>query len=306
MLRPVSSERWDFRTAAHLLNRAGFGGPPAEIERLAALGPERAVSRLVDYESSPEGAAAPDWAKPDPGRGERFMAMRQATPEERRQMQKEEQKNQRERMVELIGWWLQRMASGNRPLQEKMTLFWHGHFATSVVKVRDAYLMWRQNEVFRRLATGNWLEMLLYVANDPAMLIWLDQAQSRKEHPNENFAREVMELFTLGEGHYTERDVTEAARALTGWSYDRMKQSFVARPLWHDAGAKTIFGRTGNFNGHDFLEMLVAHPQAARFITAKLWDFSPGEPPRRNWSRRWPRRSATRATISSRCCGPCS
>ena len=110
------------------------------------------------------------------------------------------------------------------------------------------------------------------------MLIWLDQAQSRKEHPNENFAREVMELFTLGEGHYTERDVTEAARALTGWSYDRQKQSFVARPPWHDAGAKTIFGRTGNFNGHDFLELLAAHPQSARFITARLWSFFAGEP----------------------------
>ena len=130
------------------------------------------------------------------------------------------------------------MASGARPLQEKMTLFWHGHFATSAVKVRDAYLMWRQNDLFRRLATGNWLEMLVAVAKDPAMLIWLDQAQSRKEHPNENFAREVMELFTLGEGHYTERDVTEAARALTGWSYDRMTQSFVARPLWHDRGSQ--------------------------------------------------------------------
>jgi uncharacterized protein (DUF1800 family) len=264
--------------AAHLLNRAGFGGPPGEIERLVVLGPVRAVSQLVDYENSPTGAPDPDWVKPDPGRAERRMAMRQASPEERRQIQKEEQKNQRERMVGLIGWWLQRMVSGNRPLQEKMTLFWHGHFATSAVKVRDAYLMWRQNEVFRRLATSNWLEMLLYVATDPAMLIWLDQAQSRKEHPNENFAREAMELFTLGEGHYTEQDVTEAARALTGWSYDRRKQSFVPRPLWHDAGAKTIFGRTGNFNGHDFLEMLVAHRQAARFITAKLWSFFAGEP----------------------------
>ncbi len=278
MLSPVSSERWDFSTAAHLLNRAGFGGPPVEIERLALLGPARAVSRLVDYESIPQAATDLEWAKPDPGRAERLMAARQASPEQRKQMQREEQKNQRERMVELIGWWLQRMASGSRPLQEKMALFWHGHFATSAVKVRDAYLMWRQNEVFRRLATGNWLEMLLYVATDPAMLIWLDQAQSRKEHPNENFAREVMELFTLGEGHYTERDVTEAARALTGWSYDRKKQSFVARPFWHDEGAKTIFGRTGNFNGHDFLEMLAAHPQSARFITAKLWSFFAGEP----------------------------
>jgi uncharacterized protein (DUF1800 family) len=279
MLRQLPNEKWTFATAAHLLNRAGFGGPPEEIERLVDLGPERAVSHFVDYGGLPEAAPDPAWAKPDPERAERLRAARQASPEERRMVQQAEQKNQRGRLIELRAWWLQRMAVGARPLQEKMTLFWHGHFATSAVKVRDAYLMWRQNDLFRRLGTGNWLQLLIGVAKDPAMLVWLDQAQSRKAHTNENFAREVMELFTLGEGHYTERDVTEAARALTGWSYDRMTQSFVARPLWHDRGAKTIFGRTGNFNGENFLEMLVAQPQAARFITGKLWSFFAGEPP---------------------------
>ena len=126
-------------------------------------------------------------------------------------LQQELQRTQRQRMLDLKQWWLERMATGPRPFQEKMTLFWHGHFATSMDKVRDAYYMWRQNELFRRLGTGNWLELLTATAKDPAMLVWLDQAQSRKEHPNENFAREVMELFTLGEGHYTEKDVTEAA-----------------------------------------------------------------------------------------------
>jgi uncharacterized protein (DUF1800 family) len=279
MLRSLPNERWNFATAAHLLNRAGFGGPPAEIERLVALGPAGAVAHLVDGEGLPEATPDPAWAKPDPERAERLRAARQASPEERRKIQQAEQKNQRERLIELRAWWLQRMAGGTRPLQEKMTLFWHGHFATSAVKVRDAYLMWRQNDVFRRLGLGNWQQLLLEVAKDPAMLIWLDLAQSRKQHPNENFAREVMELFTLGEGHYTERDVTEAARALTGWSYDRMTQSFIVRPMWHDGGAKTIFGRTGNFNGEDFIEMLVAQPQAAWFITGKLWSFFAGQPP---------------------------
>jgi uncharacterized protein (DUF1800 family) len=139
--------------------------------------------------------------------------------------------------------------------------------------------MWRQNALFRRLGTGHWPQMLIAVAKDPAMLVWLDQAQSRKEHPNENFAREVMELFALGEGHYTERDITEAARALTGWSYDRATQDFVERPLWHDRGSKTIFGETGYFDGEDFLTMVAAQPQAARFITAKLWNFFAGESP---------------------------
>ena len=279
MLNPLSPERWDFTTAAHLLNRAGFGGPPAEIEKLVEQGPARAVGQLVEYDKVADHTADPEWAKPDPGRAERLRAARQASAEERRKLQQMEQRSQRERILELRAWWLQRMASGTRPLQEKMTLFWHGHFATSAEKVRDAYLMWRQNEVFRRLATGDWYELLLYVSKDPAMLIWLDQAQSRKQHPNENFAREVMELFTLGEGNYSEKDITEAARALTGWSYDRFNQSFVDRPMLHDRGQKTIFGRTGDFNGEDFLKMLVAHPQSARFITAKLWVFFAGETP---------------------------
>jgi uncharacterized protein (DUF1800 family) len=181
--------------------------------------------------------------------------------------------------MELKHWWLQRMARGSRPFQEKMTLFWHGHFATSTEKVREAYYMWRQNELFRRLAVGNWLEMLVEAGKDPAMLIWLDQAQSRKEHPNENFAREVMELFALGEGHYTEKDITEAARAFTGWSLDRNTQRFIYRPFAHDAGEKTVLGKTGNLDGEDVLEQIVAQPQAAKFITGKIWNFFTAEIP---------------------------
>ena len=279
MLKPLPSTRWDFTTAAHLLNRAGFGGTPAEIEKLVALSPEQAVSHFVDYEKIPDNTHDPDWAKPDPDRVERFMAARKAPEEERKKMQRQEQQSQRQHVLELKRWWLERMASGPRPLQEKMVLFWHGHFATSMEKVRDAYLMWRQNELFRRLAMGNWLEMLIDVGKDPAMLVWLDQAQSRKEHPNENFAREVMELFALGEGHYTEKDITEAARALTGWSYERRTQKFIERPNAHDRGEKFIFGRRGNFNGEDFLKMVVDHPQSGRFITAKLWNFFAGEVP---------------------------
>ncbi len=279
MLRPLSSERWNFTTAAHLLNRAGFGGPPAEVEKLAAMKPAEAVAHFMDYETVSVSLAGPDWAKPDPEKVQKFREARNASPEERQKIIRELQRNQREEMMELRNWWLQRMVSGPRPLQEKLTVFWHGHFATSIEKVRDPYLMWRQNDLFRRNAMGNWLTMLTEVAKDPAMLIWLDQAQSRKEHPNENFAREVMELFALGEGHYTEKDITEAARALTGWSFDRADQEFIDRPFAHDRGEKTIFGRTGYFNGRDFLEMVVAQPQAAPFITGKLWTFFSGEPP---------------------------
>ncbi len=254
MLKPLATENWNYATAAHLLNRAGFGGTPAEISQLAALGPGRAVSHLVDFEGIAETTPAPAWAQPDPGRADRLRAARMASPEERRQIQREEQKMQRERLIGLRGWWLQLMATGPRPFQEKLTLFWHGHFATSAEKVRDAYLMWRQNALFRRMGTGNWSKMLIAVAKDPAMLIWLDQALSRKQHPNENFSREVMELFTLGQGNYTEKDVTEAARALTGWSYDRRAQDFVERAGWHDRGDQDDFRTDGLFRRGGFSE----------------------------------------------------
>ena len=280
MLKPLSADKWNFAAAAHLLNRAGFGGPPAAVDRLVELGPQQAVSLFVDYENLPNEWPNPAWARPDPDRVAKLMgARRGGNEEERRKLQQKENQMQREHMTELRGWWLQRMTKGPRPLQEKMALFWHGHFATSVEKVREPYFMWRQNELFRRLATGNWLQMLVEVAKDPAILIWLDQAQSRKEHPNENFAREVMELFTLGEGHYTEKDITEAARALTGWSLDRLAEKFIDRPMLHDNGVKTVLGKTGNLAGEDVLAQIFAQPQAARFITAKLWNFFAGQPP---------------------------
>jgi uncharacterized protein (DUF1800 family) len=280
MLKELSSNRWNYTAAAHLLNRAGFGGTPDAIQQLADLGRDGAVDTLVNYESIPDPTPNPEWAKPDPDRARQLQTVyRTGTPEEKRQLQQEMQRTQRQRIMGLRGWWMQRMATTPRPLQEKMALFWHGHFATSFEKVRDAYYMWRQNDIFRRLATGNWTMLLLEVGKDPAMLVWLDQAQSRREHPNENFAREVMELFALGEGHYTEHDITEAARALTGWSLDRQTQSYVYRPFFHDYTAKTIFGQTGNFDGDDFIGMLVAQPQAAKFITAKVWNYFAGDLP---------------------------
>lgn len=280
MLKPLPKERWNFETAAHLLNRGGFGGPPQEIQKLADLGPDAAVSLLLDYEKIPDPTADPVWARPDPDRMTRLRSIQQhGTPEEKKQAQQEENRLVQQRMLELRGWWLQRMARGPRPLQEKMVLFWHGHFATSVEKVREPYYMWRQNELFRRLATGSWQELLLEAGKDPAMLIWLDQAQSQKSHPNENFAREVMELFALGEGHYTEHDITEGARALTGWSLDRIDQKYIYRPFFHDNGEKTIFGQIGNFTGEDFIAQIVAQPQAAKFITAKIWNYFAGQMP---------------------------
>ncbi len=280
MLKQLSSDRWNYETAAHLLNRAGFGGPPLEIQKLADLKHDGAIAALLDYEVIPDYTPNPDWARPDPERMARLRDINQhGTPEEKKAAQQADNKQQNLWMIELRGWWLQRMARGPRPLQEKMVLFWHGHFATSTDKVREAYYMWRQNELFRRLATGNWEQLLAESGKDPAMLIWLDQAQSNKQHPNENFAREVMELFSLGEGHYTEHDITEGARALTGWSLDRLNQKYVYRPLLHDNGEKTFLGRTGNLYGDDVIAQIVAQPQAARFITAKLWNYFTGQYP---------------------------
>ena len=174
MLNAFSAAKWNFKTAAHLLNRAGFGGTPPDVQKLQKLGPEAAVDSLVDYEKIPDTSEPPDWAKPDGERMTRFKEardfrekMRSATPEERtaleakaKQVRQMFQKNQRQHVVELRDWWLSRMAKGPRPLQEKLTLFWHGHFATSMQKVKDAYLMYLQNETFRQHASGNWLEML--------------------------------------------------------------------------------------------------------------------------------------------------
>lgn len=280
MLEPIASGQWDNVKAAHLLNRAGFGGPPAAIQKLADLGPSDALSSLLDYEKILDATTAPDWAKPDPDAAREFrQAIKNATPEEKKKLQREKNQQEQREMLDLRGWWLQRMATGPRPMQEKLTLFWHGHFATSVQKVRNPYYMWRQNELFRRLATGNWLQLLTEAGKDPAMLVWLDQAQSRKSHANENYAREVMELFSLGEGHYTEKDVTEGARALTGWSLDPRTENFIYRPALHDTGIKTYLGQTGNFDGDDVMRIIVSQPQAARFITGKLWTYFAGQEP---------------------------
>ena len=280
MLKPLATKDWSYATAAHLLNRAGFGGTPEEIKGLSNFGPDRAVASLLDYENIPDPTPNPEWARPNPEELAKYReAIRTGTPEEKKAAQQEQQRTFQRRMLELRGWWLQRMLNGPRPLQEKLVLFWHGHFATSIEKVRNPYFMWRQNDLFRRLAIADWQTLLTAAGKDPAMLHWLDQFQSRRDHPNENFAREVMELFALGEGHYTEHDITEAARALTGWSLNQQDLGFIYRPFIHDNGVKTFLGRTGNFDGDDVISIIVAQPQAAKFITAKLWNYFAGQVP---------------------------
>jgi uncharacterized protein (DUF1800 family) len=166
-------------------------------------------------------------------------------------------------------WWLKRMAYGPHPLQEKLTLFWHGHFTTSAKDERAALLMWNQNELLRRHAAGNFREFVRQVARDPAMIDYLNNQQNRKKKPNENFARELMELFTLGIGNYSERDIKEAARAFTGWAHDG--EGFVFRKYDHDDDEKSFFGRHGDFDGDDIIDIILQHHASAKYIGGKLF-----------------------------------
>jgi len=273
MLRPIQRRDWTTARAAHLLNRAGFSAPPFQVNELASLPPEEAVSSLLDFEKIPEKFDPPSWVVPGVELRPDREVMRQMTEEDRRKLQREMRADQNERLFELRAWWIYRMRYSPRPLQEKLTLFWHGHFATSAEKVRNTYALYVQNETFRRHAAGNFRDLVVAVAQDPAMLIYLDNAQSRRQAPNENFARELMELFTLGEGHYTEDDIKESARAFTGWSLHSEKIQFVSRRRMHDDGTKTFMGQRGNLDGADIIDIILRQPQAAKFICAKLWRF---------------------------------
>jgi uncharacterized protein (DUF1800 family) len=253
-----------FDDARHLLNRTSFAASPEDIAAFGKLTRGEAADRLLA--STPGSAATPPPAWVD----EPFQSLRRfrtMSAEERKLAQREAF----QRSFELQSWWLTEFLATRAPLAEKMTLFWHNHFATSFQKVRSPQLLYRQNALLRSHALGNFAELLRAVARDPAMLIYLDNAASRKEQPNENFARELMELFTLGEGNYSERDVKEAARAFTGWSVEPETGEFLFRQPVHDDGVKTVLGRTGSFDGAAVLEILLAQPQTAEFLAGKLW-----------------------------------
>ncbi|MFN3565043.1 MAG: DUF1800 family protein [Burkholderiaceae bacterium] len=260
----ASAQQLGTEGAKRLLTRTGFAPTAQEIARYAPLTQRDAVERLLAEARTDALTAPPDWID------EPIVA-----PRTLRAMSEDERKVERQRAIrqglELRGWWLREMVATPSPLTERMTLFWHNHFVSAQPKVRWAQLMYRQNVLLREHALGNLGTLLHAVAKDPAMLVYLDGATSRRGAPNENFAREVMELFTLGEGNYTERDVKEAARAFTGWSIDPDQGTFVFRRGLHDDGEKTILGRTGRFDGDAVLDILLEQPATARFIVAKLW-----------------------------------
>ncbi len=261
---PAPAATLGFDNARHLLNRTSFAANPADIDALAGLTREQAADRLLGWTGKPVVTPPPAWtAEPFESRN-RFRGM---SVEERMLANRE----MVQKAFALRSWWLTEMLVTPSPLTEKMTLFWHNHFVSGQQKVRSPQLMYRQNDLLRRHALGNFGELLHAVARDPAMVIYLDSASNRKGQPNENFAREVMELFTLGEGNYGERDIKEMARAFTGWSINPETGEFLFRPFAHDDGEKTVLGRTGNFDGDAALDILLAQPQTAEFIVTKLW-----------------------------------
>jgi len=278
MLTPLRANQWDQQKAAHLLNRAGFGGNPEEIQALYQLGLDRAVEKLLQEPDDSSQFPKPEGIEPEDFLKIR-MEMEALTEEARKEKRKSMQQQERQEGLALLEWWMHRMLRTSNPLREKMTLFWHGHFATSMQKVRRVYLMWQQNETLRRNALGDFSVLLKEISKDPAMMFYLDTQQSKKDHPNENFAREVMELFTLGIGNYTEEDIQQAARAFTGYKIDPSNNTFRFAPFQHDDGPKKFFGKTGNFNGDDILRMILQKPACARFITRKIWTFFAYENP---------------------------
>ena len=294
-LQPITEAEWNYDRAAHLLERAGFSGTPEDIQKLANMTPEQAVRSLVYYDDidnehllpfehsglwdetllnfPPSRPAATDMAlqqgkgmgvrlKPDhvnryaQPASDRFFYWLRATRLETRR----------------VGyWWAERMLDTHRPLEEKMALFWHGHFATAESKVRDYRKMVKQIETFEHHATGNFGTLAIAIAQDPAMLYYLDAGVNVKGAANENFAREVMELFTMGVGNYSEKDVREAARAFTGWNFENL--DFVIDPALHDDEPKDFLGQTGNFDGRDVLNIILEQPVTAEYIATKIFRF---------------------------------
>ena len=293
-LSPLANTDWNYDRAAHLLERAGFGGTPAEIDLLASMSPSEAVRSLVYFDPAANSRLHPfdHSGIHDPGL-EPFPPSRPATtdlaketgealgikvkPTGNRRLQPVVNKFfywLRASVLEtnrVAYWWANRMVDSNNPLQEKMALFWHGHYAVNESKVRDYRKLLIEIELFQEMGTGNFRDLMVAVAQDPAMLSFLDAGVNVKGAPNENFAREIMELFTMGVGNYSERDIREAARAFTGWNYADLE--FVINEDEHDNGVKQFLGRSGNLDGVEVIDIIMEQPVTAEYIAGKIYRF---------------------------------
>ncbi len=293
-LTPIAAADWNYDFAAHLLERAGFGGTPEEIQALAKMTPAQAIARLVRFEGTDVSGLPPfdESGIHDPGL-EPFPPSRPAVTDLAKEkgealgIKVKPSGNRRLQPIvdeffywlrasvletnRVSYWWANRMVDSPRPLQEKMALFWHGHFASNEAKVRDYRKLLAQLQLFQKMGTGNFRDLTAAVAQDPAMLSFLDAGVNVKGASNENFAREIMELFTMGVGNYTEKDIREAARAFTGWNFVDTK--FVVNKDQHDDGEKTFLGKTGHFDGVDVIDIIMQQPATADYIAGKIYRY---------------------------------
>jgi uncharacterized protein (DUF1800 family) len=244
--RPTEQEPWDLKKVGHLYRRAAFGASWTELEAALKAGPEAAVTQLLE--------GGPGAEEFDRATAERVPSIARSNGG-----------------AQARAWWLYRMLYTPHPLREKLTLFWHNHFATSNTKVNNAGFMLGQYRLMYRHALGSFRTLLQEMSKDPAMMVWLDTRDSKKGNPNENYARELMELFSLGIGPYTEKDVREAARAFTGWEIRGTEPAF--NPAQHDDGEKTVLGQTGKWAGADVVRICLEQPSAPSFIAGKLYRF---------------------------------
>jgi len=275
MLPPASNLSWNPAAAAHLLGRAGFGATPSEIEAAHRRGREQTIA---DFLAPPPPAPNPELTA-GPKLAKERLRLRTMDNEERQKMVRDLLRQNAEELSEVRSWWMGQMIRPASATQEKAVLFWHGHFATSWKKVKSTDMMWQQNQLFRQFAFGNFRDLVKAISCDPAMVIWLDLQQSRNGAPNENFARELMELFTLGIGHYTEDDIKNSARAFTGYRTRQLVGDFDFNERQHDSGEKVFMGKKGRFNGDDIIDILFEQPACAEFICRKLWTFYAYEDP---------------------------
>ncbi len=245
---PSADSPWDRKKVGHLYRRAGFGATVAELDAGAKDGHAKTLDRVLN--GTPE---AEDFVRTSD-----FMASERSMPVGAPQLR-------------LSAWWLDRMLKTRHPVREKLTLFWHDHFATSNAKVQNARFMLAQYQLMQSHALGSFAELLTKMGTDPAMLVWLDTNTSTKAAPNENYAREVMELFSLGVGNYTEADIRQAAKAFTGYEIKDGKGTLNRRQ--HDSGEKDVFGKKGNFTGEDVAKLCLEHPACPRYIVKKLYKF---------------------------------
>lgn len=278
-LSPIASRDFSPALCWHLLSRAGFGGSAADFAEMQALGLDAAVDRLVRYQQVelgdlPEADIDPDVIRPrtQEERQELVAARRTGDQDAIDRFQRAgnvARAEDRRMHLGLQAWWLGRMTQTPRPTEEKLTLLWHSHFATRHRDIRDTYLMQRQNAMFRDHANASFADLAAGIVRDPAMIRFLNNDRNNARRPNENLARELMELFTLGEGQYTEQDIREGARALTG--YTARDNDFLFNPRAHDDERKTILGQRGTWDGDEFVQILLRQAACARFVALKLY-----------------------------------